>query len=616
MKVLFVMLNPGHVGHYDAALRMLIDRGHRIVLAYQSARNKDGIEQVHGERLRRDHPDAVEIVTAPRREPGGWTDLVVMLRQAQDYLRYFRPELRRARALRTRAQLMTSGPVRTLVRVIASLGPAAVRGGERLLAAIDRALPESATISAFVRDTGADVLLVTPLIDTNSTQVDFVRAAQRLGVPTGCCVASWDNLTNKGSMRVVPDRVFVWNEAQKREAVALHRVPPAHVVITGAQLFDRWFGMRPTRSREEFCAHVGLPADRPFILYLGSSLFIAPQEGAFAEKWIRAIRNAPDSAVRNAGILIRPHPNNATHFMANDFSVFGDVVVWPPFEANRLDPGHDADYFESLFYAAAAVGVNTSSMIEAAIVGRPVHTVLAPDFLHAQQETLHFHHLTTVGGGLLHVAESLDEHVDRLRASIASSVGTDTRSSAFVAEFVRPLGITTPAAPELARTIEAMGTLPAMADRPTQERRVSRMVLYPIAALAAAARVNGDRPWWTAFVTVAAACWVMAVRVRYAVMESRGWVLGRRYLKTIRGLVRHASKDAVGWVRALPRRVHRAWVITWEPIGRSLRRREHSLSLARKRLRRSARVAFKRVRRGTRSATDVLRLPLAALRRR
>jgi hypothetical protein len=616
MKVLFVMLNPGHVGHYDAALRMLIERGHRVVLAYQSARNKDGIEQVYGERLQRDHPDAVEIATAPQREPGGWADLVTMLRQAQDYLRYFRPELRHARALRTRAQHMASGPVRTLVRVIASLGPAAVRSGERLLAAIDRAVPESATITAFVRETGADVLLVTPLVDTNSTQVDFVRAAQRLGVPTGCCVASWDNLTNKGSMRVVPDRVFVWNDAQKQEAVALHRVPPGHVVITGAQLFDRWFGMRPTRSREEFCARVGLPADRPFILYLGSSLFIAPQEGAFAEKWIRAIRHASDSAVRSAGILIRPHPNNATHFMANDFSVFGDVVVWPPFEANRLDPGHDADYFESLFYAAAAVGVNTSSMIEAAIVGRPVHTVLAPDFLHAQRETLHFHHLTTVGGGLLHVAESLDEHVDRLRVSIAASGGPDPRSAAFVADFVRPLGMATPAAPELARAIAAMGGVPVTARRPTPASRVSRVLLYPVAALAATVSVNGNRPWWTSFVTVAAAGWVVAVRVRYAVIESRGWVVGRRYLKTTRGAVRHAGKDAVGWVRGVPRRVHRACVIAWQPIARSLRRSEHSLSLARKRLRRSARVLLKRLRRGTRSATDVLRVPLAALRRR
>ena len=32
-------------------------------------------------------------------------------------------------------------------------------------------------------------------------------------------VLSWDNLTNKGLIRVQPDQVFVWNEAQKAEAV-------------------------------------------------------------------------------------------------------------------------------------------------------------------------------------------------------------------------------------------------------------------------------------------------------------------------------------------------------------------------------------------------------------
>src|SRR4030095_13968020 len=90
------------------------------------------------------------------------------------------------------------------------------------------------------------------------------------------CVASWDNLTSKGLVRVLPDHVVVWNEAQKREATALHGVPADRVLVTGAQLFDRWFTMQPSRSREEFCRAAGLDPERPFLLYVGASLFIAP----------------------------------------------------------------------------------------------------------------------------------------------------------------------------------------------------------------------------------------------------------------------------------------------------------------------------------------------------
>jgi hypothetical protein len=89
---------------------------------------------------------------------------------------------------------------------------------------------------------------------------------------------------------VLPERIVVWNEAQKTEAVSLHRARPEQVVVTGAQLFDRWFAARPTRSREAFCRDVGLDPSRPFVLYLGSSMFIAPDEVPFAERWVAALR--------------------------------------------------------------------------------------------------------------------------------------------------------------------------------------------------------------------------------------------------------------------------------------------------------------------------------------
>ena len=37
--------------------------------------------------------------------------------------------------------------------------------------------------------------------------------------------------------------------------------------------------MRPSASREEFLSTLGLPPDRPLLLYLCSSSFIAPQSG-------------------------------------------------------------------------------------------------------------------------------------------------------------------------------------------------------------------------------------------------------------------------------------------------------------------------------------------------
>ena len=78
----------------------------------------------------------------------------------------------------------------------------------------------------YLRAQRPDAVLVTPVVEFASSQVEYVKSARKLGIPAGVAIASWDNLTGKGLIRVVPDRVFVWNETQAREAVEMHGIPP------------------------------------------------------------------------------------------------------------------------------------------------------------------------------------------------------------------------------------------------------------------------------------------------------------------------------------------------------------------------------------------------------
>ena len=139
------------------------------------------------------------------------------------------------------------------------------------LQAIERAIPVSDRLTRFLEGNRPDVVIVSPLVDVASDQVDMVRAARALGIPTVAAISSWDNLTSKGLLRVEPDLVTVWNDVQKDEAITLHGVPENRVIATGAQCFDHWFGW-PPRPRAEFCARVGLDPERPYIFYAGGSL--------------------------------------------------------------------------------------------------------------------------------------------------------------------------------------------------------------------------------------------------------------------------------------------------------------------------------------------------------
>ena len=308
MKILFSMRHPGALRNFASTLRALAERQHRVHLVF-AKQDKEG-----DDRLLRELTAAYPAITAgeiERKRPYRfWLGLARGARYTVDYVRYLTPEYSEISSLTERARAKAPATMRWFVERPLFRSRAGNRILTRALLAVENAIPIDRATYALVEREKPDVLLVTPLVDIGSDQVDYVKAAHRLGIRSALPVLSWDNLTNKGLIRVPPDRVLVWNEAQKTEAVTMHGTDPSTVVVTGAMVYDQWFARRTSSTREEFCRRVGLDPARPILLYLCSSPFIAPDEVNFIEQWIAAVRSATDARVRTAGIMIRPHPEN------------------------------------------------------------------------------------------------------------------------------------------------------------------------------------------------------------------------------------------------------------------------------------------------------------------
>jgi hypothetical protein len=482
VKIVFVARHFSYLRLFESAVVALAQRGHEIVLAADRAETMGGRQMV--ERIAAAYPN-VTTCDAPGRYTGAWAEVARQLRLGLDYLRFLEPRYADTPHLRNRAEERAP----RLVVWLATSPAGAVVGGRRGLAAIlgaaERGLPISTAMKQFLIEQRPDVLLVTPLIDIGSPQLDHFAAARALGIRTVLPVGSWDHLSSKALLRAVPDRVIVWNPMQRQEAIELHGLPADRVVVTGAQCYDQWFDRQPSRSREDFCARVGLDPDRPFVTYVCSSLFRGTvNEPAFVEAWIRALRTSVDPRLKGIGILIRPHPARLDEWRAVDLSGQKNLVFWG---AHPVDAEAKDDYFDSMYHSAGVVGINTSAFIEAAVVGKPVHTVLLPEVSRDNQEgTLHFRYLLTVNGGLLRAARSLDEHVAMLAASLAPAGGGDEKAGRFVDGFVRPYGRGDAATPRFVAAVEEAGALPA----PGREHRsagawLGFLALYPIASLLA-----------------------------------------------------------------------------------------------------------------------------------
>lgn len=489
LRIMLTLLHPGYVRNYEDVLRSLLERGHRVHVAVlmRAKQSQDRVAERLGEEF-----GNLTVGLARKSERNGWRNVRWVVRAAADYARYLHPRYADAAELRARVAEKLRGSRRDLGPLLALTITAFVglagrfRGARysdclvRTCLRIERALPSSRIVAATIADFGPDILISSPYVAVGTAEADYVQSAREMGVPTAVFVASWDNLTNKGLFKTVPDRVFLWNEAQKKEAIELHRIPEEHIVVTGAQRFDAWFDQQPTSRREDFVELVGLDASRPFLLYLCSSMFIAPNEVAFVEHLLMLIRSN-DSPIRDVGILVRPHPQNAKQWLDIDLTRFGNATVWPPSGAQPVDAHSRAEYFDSIYHSAAVLGINTSAQIEAGIIGRTVHTVRTPEFAHAHSGTLHFQHLLGEANGLVQMATSLEELIENLRLALEGRLD-DGRVSEFVASFVRPHGREVSATSLFVEAVEAIPSVPVAGpwSRGAGDRLI-QLLLTPVA---------------------------------------------------------------------------------------------------------------------------------------
>ncbi len=459
MRYLVILRHSAYIRNLDTTVRGLCDNGHevRILLGMPNGKVRAATDRLATLEAELDGL-TVGVGVEPR--ASGERDLGGELRCWLDYLFYFQPEFANSPKLKARARRPLP-PWLGDAMDEAARSPEARASVAAAVRAFERVLPVSEAVRERVASERPDVVITNPLIERRSPQVAYLRAARDLGIPTALCLRSWDNLTTAGLIHETPDLVTVWNGSQLREAVDLHGIPADRIVVTGAGMYDEWFEQRPTTTREQFCARLGLPAEQPYLLYVCSSGFIAPDEAEWIVRWIELIRAAAPE-LEQIPIVVRPHP---AHALLDDspasarLQALDRVVIHPLDHSHPTVPAALPEYYDMIHHAAAVVGVNTSAMIESAMVGRGVYVLLADPYRDTTQlGTPHFSRLRTEGGGLIEVADTIEEHVAGLGRAMRGEDrdAVARRTSAFLSAFIRPHGLDRPATPIVVSELERL----------------------------------------------------------------------------------------------------------------------------------------------------------------
>jgi hypothetical protein len=475
MKVLMIGQHVNFFRNLDTVMRELCRRGHEVVF-------------LHGTRL--DDARVSKKLTQDNKRRMLGRGLQVAQSEIDGVTSGYRPEPSEAWALRLRVgrQVVNRGIYLrkghpSPERVVAGLEkdmPDDLRGtlhkplwravlGTRAALSvwrwIEAASPASPTIVSLLEETDPDVMLVSPTIwPKDPVEADYLHAARTLGIPTIGYVNSWDNLTSKGTVHVVPDIYIVWNEPIALEAVELHDVPARAIRITGAPHLDMFFSLRPRMSRAELSAAMECP-DAPYMVFLCSSRTIWENEASMVTAMADAL--AREIGDRAPTLVVRPHPTNPEPFKT--FSHPG-VVVHPKQGDQADSPESWQQYYDQLAGATCVFGLNTTAFLEAVVANRPCLTIVSERYWPAQGRTGHFRHL--LKGEFLEICRDMDDVAVHVRRILD---GADERAEGrreFTRWFIRPCGLDVPASDVVASVIEsAARPNPGRAPISTEARR-------------------------------------------------------------------------------------------------------------------------------------------------
>jgi CDP-glycerol glycerophosphotransferase (TagB/SpsB family) len=216
--------------------------------------------------------------------------------------------------------------------------------------------------------------------------MDFrlMRYARKRGIASVATAKSWDVLTTKAFTRVKADKLLVFNEINKEEAIRLGDYKATQVEITGFPQFDIYTRSEWHEGREAFYKRMGLDPERRTIL------FAIP--GDWKTPSTKDILHALDDAIERGEmgklqILARLHPKYPD---SSEKEVFKHIVMDRPGtiltqkKEFSIDMGISGTYAftftdddikhlaNSILYSDVVINTESTLTLDASMLDKPV----------------------------------------------------------------------------------------------------------------------------------------------------------------------------------------------------------------------------------------------------
>jgi CDP-glycerol glycerophosphotransferase (TagB/SpsB family) len=184
-------------------------------------------------------------------------------------------------------------------------------------------------------------------------------------------VRSWDNLTSKGLLRVLPNLLIVHNITEKEEAMRLHKVLESRIRVVGISHYDRYATGART-PRETFFKNLGIPSEKRLVLFAPVGDRYLSDNSVDREIVEMLDARLPD----DCHLLVRLPPTDSVAaldgFMGKRVTIERPTARFKTFKNVELAPGDDEHLADTLYWTDLVVTGPSTIAIDAAFFDKPV----------------------------------------------------------------------------------------------------------------------------------------------------------------------------------------------------------------------------------------------------
>lgn len=261
------------------------------------------------------------------------------------------------------------------------------------------------------------------------TTIPFIRIAHRRKIKTLGMTLSWDQLTSKGSFYGPIDKLLVWNEILKEEAIRYHGFRPDSIYVVGTPQFDFYIKYKDKIiSRDNFFKKFKLDLNKKLIVYTTTPEHISPTEPEI----IKFLSEAIDCGViaYPSQIFVRIYTkdrlsryNTYRNLKHVTWDYQGDVP--PGLGAKETDIYMLSHLAATIKAADVVLNVASTISIDAAIFDKPVVNIAVEPCSRKFHYYAHYANIVATGGvRVAHTNDQLINFINQyLKDSSLDSVG-------------------------------------------------------------------------------------------------------------------------------------------------------------------------------------------------